>query len=107
MVDLQARLDKLVDDASNCELISNLATDLRKRTAFPRLASPYKAMAEAVREEIDARTAVLKDVCRYRMLAELKQALTSPHTGQFPGDKKRPAAWRVWRYAASCLDRTP
>ena len=55
MQDLHARLEKLLADAADCEIIRNLATDHRKRTAFGRLASQYKAMAEAIREEIEAR----------------------------------------------------
>lgn len=53
--DLQARLDKLLADAADCEIISNLATDVRKRAAFARLVSQYKEMADALREEIAAR----------------------------------------------------
>src|SRR5688572_3719379 len=53
--DLQARLDKLLADAADCEIICNLATDVRKRASFARLASEYKAMAEALRAEIAAR----------------------------------------------------
>lgn len=55
MQDLQARREKLLADAADCEIISNLAADHRKRVAFGRLASQYKAMAEAIREEIEAR----------------------------------------------------
>lgn len=55
MRDLEARFEKLLADAADCDLISSLAADMRKRAAFARLASQYKAMAEAIREEIEAR----------------------------------------------------
>ena len=58
MQDLQARLAKLLGDADDCELIANLSTDIRKRAAFARLASQYKAMAEAIREEVERGSAV-------------------------------------------------
>jgi hypothetical protein len=53
MQDLKARFEKLLADADDCELIGNLAADVRKRAAFARLASQYRAMAEAIREEIE------------------------------------------------------
>ena len=52
--DIQARIDKLLADAADCELICNLSTDVRKRAAFARLASQYTAMAEALRDEVAA-----------------------------------------------------
>lgn len=55
MQDLQGRWEKLLADAADCEIISNLAADHRKRVAFSRLASQYRAMAEAIQEEIEAR----------------------------------------------------
>lgn len=62
MQDLKARLEKLLADADDCELISNLSTDLKKRAAFARLASQYKEMAESVRREIEARATGRGDV---------------------------------------------
>jgi hypothetical protein len=55
MQDLEQRFEKLLADAADCEVIANLAADQRKRAAFARLASQYKAMAEAMRVEIDQR----------------------------------------------------
>lgn len=54
MQDLKARWEKLMADVADCEMISNLATDNRKRAAFSRL--KYKAMAEAIGEELEQRT---------------------------------------------------
>ena len=45
MEDLQARLDKLLIDAEDCALIGKLATDVRKRDLFNRLASDLRGMA--------------------------------------------------------------
>jgi hypothetical protein len=43
--DLQARLEKLLTDAEDCALIGNLATDVRKRDLFHRLAADLRGMA--------------------------------------------------------------
>jgi hypothetical protein len=43
--DLQARLEKLLIDAEDCALIGKLATDVRKRDLFNRLASDLRGMA--------------------------------------------------------------
>ena len=45
MEDLQARLEKLLIDAEECALIGKLATDVRKRDLFNRLASDLRGMA--------------------------------------------------------------
>jgi hypothetical protein len=55
MQDLQSRMDKLLADAADCELIGNLAPDTSKRVAFYRLAEQYKAMAERIKDEIETR----------------------------------------------------
>lgn len=55
MHDLQARLEKLIADAADCEIIGNLAADVAKRATFRRLAEQYREMAERIRAEIDAR----------------------------------------------------
>ena len=55
MQDLQDRWEKLLADAADCEIISNLAADHRKRAAFGRLASQYRAMAGAIQDEIESR----------------------------------------------------
>jgi hypothetical protein len=52
MKDLQAKLEKLLVEASECELIANLATDPAKRAAFERLARQYRVMIEELRATI-------------------------------------------------------
>ncbi len=55
MQDMQTRLTKLLDDASDCDLISNLATDQRKRTVFRRMAHELREVAARLRADIAAR----------------------------------------------------
>ena len=55
MHDLNARLEKLLADAADCDLVGNLATDVAKRTTFRRLAEQFRTMAEDVRAEIARR----------------------------------------------------
>ena len=45
MKDLQPRLEQLLTDAEDCALIGKLATDIRKRDLFNRLAADLRAMA--------------------------------------------------------------
>lgn len=53
MRDLQAKLEKLLTEVSECELIANLATDPDKRSAFERMARQYRAMSDEVRADIE------------------------------------------------------
>jgi hypothetical protein len=55
MKDLEAKLEKLLADAEDCDLISKLATDVTKRATFRRLAMQTRAMAEEVRQAIAGR----------------------------------------------------
>jgi hypothetical protein len=57
MKDLRAYLEKLRADAAECALISNLATDVKKRELFARLAGHLKALAADVEREIEVRIA--------------------------------------------------
>jgi hypothetical protein len=43
--DLQARLEKLLIDAEDCARIGKLATDVKKRDLFNRLATDLRGMA--------------------------------------------------------------
>ena len=45
MEDLSARLEKLLTEAEDCDLIGKLATDLKKRALFQKLASDLRSMA--------------------------------------------------------------
>jgi len=44
MKDMQAQLERLRVQASECELIRDLATDKEKRALFDRLATQFKMM---------------------------------------------------------------
>ena len=52
MKDFITQLDHLEKQIAECDLISNLASDVAKRQTFARLANKYRAMAEAVRATI-------------------------------------------------------
>jgi hypothetical protein len=45
MKDMLGRLEKLRNDADDCDLISKLATDPYKRQTFAKLAGDYREMA--------------------------------------------------------------
>jgi len=46
MRDVKARLERLLVDAEDCEIIGRLATVPAKRETFRRLAETYRAMAK-------------------------------------------------------------
>lgn len=54
MRDAQQRLEKLVIDAADCEMIAQLTTIAAKRRTFLTLAETYKAMAEEMRALINS-----------------------------------------------------
>jgi hypothetical protein len=56
MEDLRTKLDKLIADAAECDLIANLAAEKDKREAFRSLAVQYRKMADAIRTVIADRT---------------------------------------------------
>jgi hypothetical protein len=45
MKDLQAKLEKLLTEAEDCDLIGRLATDKQKRELFKKLATDLRGMA--------------------------------------------------------------
>lgn len=53
MQDLKSRLEKLLVEAEDCDLIANLATDQVKRRTFKNLATQLRQMAADVRAVID------------------------------------------------------
>jgi len=57
MKDLQARLEKLLVEAEDCDLIARLATDMAKRETFARLARQLRTMADELKTDIAAQTA--------------------------------------------------
>jgi hypothetical protein len=63
MNDLHAKLEKLSLEAEDCELIAKLATDLKKRAMFARLAFQLRAMARDIEELImDVRRTPADDI---------------------------------------------
>jgi hypothetical protein len=48
MEDMTAKLEKLLNEAEDCELIGRLATDLKKRELFKRLAVDLRSMARDI-----------------------------------------------------------
>lgn len=48
MKDLQARLDKLLTDAEDCDLIAKLATNPQKRALFEKLATDLRSSARDI-----------------------------------------------------------
>ena len=58
--DLKAKLEKLLTEAEDCELIGRLATDIHKRDLFLRLAVNLRAMAGDIEAMIATRPPVTK-----------------------------------------------
>lgn len=52
MKDLKAKLETLLTEAADCELIANLATDPVKRASFERMAHKYRVMIEELKADI-------------------------------------------------------
>ena len=50
MEDLDAKLEKLLLEAEDCELIAKLATDVKKRAFCARLAVQLRTMARDIQE---------------------------------------------------------
>lgn len=48
MEDLNAKLEKLIAEAADCEMIGNLAADKAKRDLFRKLASELRMMAQDI-----------------------------------------------------------
>ncbi|MBR1277692.1 hypothetical protein [Bradyrhizobium sp. AUGA SZCCT0283] len=48
MKDLRARLDKLLTDAEDCDLIAKLATNPQKRALFEKLAADLRSSARDI-----------------------------------------------------------
>jgi len=55
MKDLQAKLERLLAEAQDCDLIGNLASDHDKRATFRRMAEQLRQMAEQLKADIAAR----------------------------------------------------
>ena len=53
MQDMKAHLEKLLRDAAECRLISDLSTDTAKRELFARLADHHAMLASEVERAIE------------------------------------------------------
>jgi hypothetical protein len=52
--ELKNRMEKLLADAADCDLIAGLAADIRKRATFRRMAEQFRTMATELKREIAA-----------------------------------------------------
>ena len=55
MQDLREKLEKLLTEAEDCQLIGRLATDPKKRELFERLATDLRQMARDIEAMIAGR----------------------------------------------------
>ena len=56
MQDFKAKLEKLLAEAEDCDLIGNLAGDAAKRATFRRLAAQLREMAGQLHTELLSRS---------------------------------------------------
>jgi hypothetical protein len=56
MQDLREKREKLLTEAEDCELIAELATDIKKRELFAQLAIDLRSMARDIEAMIAGRT---------------------------------------------------
>ena len=55
MKDSHAKFEKLLTEAEDCELIGRLATDIKKRQLFKKLAADLRSMARDIEAMIAGR----------------------------------------------------
>ena len=55
MEDLTAKLEKMLSEAADCELIGRLATDMQKRRLFAKLADDLRSAARDIETMITQR----------------------------------------------------
>ena len=56
MQDLREKLEKLLTEAEDCDLIGRLATDPKKRELFKKLATDLRAMARDIEAMIASKS---------------------------------------------------
>jgi hypothetical protein len=56
MQDLREKLEKLLTEAEDCDLIARLATDPKKRELFARLATDLRSMARDIEAMIASKS---------------------------------------------------
>jgi hypothetical protein len=57
MQDMHAKLEKLLTEAEDCDIIGRLATDAKKRELFQRLAADLRGLARDIEALIAGREA--------------------------------------------------
>jgi hypothetical protein len=55
MQDLHAKLEKILSEAEDCELIGRLATDIKKRQLFRKLAADLRSMVRDIEAVVAGR----------------------------------------------------
>jgi hypothetical protein len=75
MPDLKNKLDKLLSDAADCQMIGSLAADPNTRADYRRRAEEFRALAEQLRSQLIERPRsdsefLLQQALRCRRLAE-------------------------------------
>ena len=55
MKDFKARVESLLTQAAECDLIANVATDIQKRELFTRLGRDFRQMAQDIEKIIAIR----------------------------------------------------
>ena len=73
MRDFKERLDKLLSDADDCELIGNLATDPAKRVTFRRIASQFHKLAAELKAQMAVVTTLAVASDEHFLLQEAEQ----------------------------------
>jgi hypothetical protein len=56
MDDLNAKLEKLLSEAEDCDFIGGMATDMKKRLLFRKLAADLRSMARDIEALLAGRT---------------------------------------------------
>jgi hypothetical protein len=74
MPDLKIKLDNLLSDAIDCQMIGNLATEPTTRAEYRQRAEQFRTLAEQVRRQITERPRdigfLIEQALRCRRLAE-------------------------------------
>ena len=55
MKDIQERIERIVKEAAECDMIAKLATDPEKRALFKRLADRYQEMLDDLKVAVSKR----------------------------------------------------
>jgi hypothetical protein len=68
MQDLRAKLEELALEAEDCELIAKLATDIKNRSFFAKMAVEYRSLANVVEDVIKLRATTDDRACLERSM---------------------------------------